>query len=568
MDKIRRAASARAQGNVLETETLCKQVLESEPGNPECNYMIGTLLIEKQQYREARIHLELALRSWPAHPGILTALGNVYFLTGDWNACIACYQTLHASGNIGTFTSLNLAIALINTKDLTAASVVLERALTSYPDDSGLWNVYGDVLNRQHRDKDAEAAFQRALKLAPGNPDIRANLALLYEQSNKLEEAENLAQSGLKQHPAHASLILTAARCLRRRKHYRDALSLLNRMTKDADLRFVRAAEFERGRIYDALDDIDQAYAHFKRGNLLAYEIRPESVSGGQQYLKEVNELVGKFKQDDLLERLAVNAKDENYSGQSPVFLLGFLRSGTTLMDTILQSSPNVAVLEEEPTLDALIQYSQSLPGGYPSCLAATTNTQRAELRSLYWNTVNGIYGANPAGKLLIDKQPLNSINVPLLFTIFPNAPILFALRHPCDVILSCFMQMFGTSNAHINFTSLESAAVIYASFMQAWQHYAKTLPLHYRYLRYEDLVQDEKNTMRTILEFLGLRDNAGKLHSEVARQRGRIYTPSYHQVIQPIYRNAVNRWHRYRKYFDATLPLLRPYIDYFGYEA
>jgi tetratricopeptide (TPR) repeat protein len=566
---FRQAVTAHQKGDYATAEALGQEALKLDPSNADAHYLIGAILLDNGQPKSALPHLESAHRLSPLHPGILSALGNAYFALEQWDYAIEIYQALHASGRISAYTYLNLATALVNIKKLQPASETLQLALRAYPEEPALWNAYGDALNKLHLGAQAVNAYIRALKLNPNDQDIRANLALLYEQSNQLELAETLAKQGLASNPRHASLLLTAARCARRQKKLPEALHLLDQMPENSDIRFRRAAEFERGRIYDTQGESDTAYRHFQRGNALAFEIRQDGRQGAGVYLEELNKLEQQLAEADVLNKLAGLAPHDTPADPrpSPVFLVGFLRSGTTLMDTILQTHPRVLVLEEEPTFETVIQQARTLPGGYPACLPSTTPRQRSELRSVYWNTVLNITGALSDSTLLLDKQPLNSINAPLVYTLFPNARFLFALRHPCDVILSCYMQMFGTSNVHMNFTTLEGSAAVYSHFMNLWLKYTHALPLRIHTLRYEELVRDKDRAISQTLDFMELAPSADMRHAEKAKQRGRIYTPSYHQVIQPIYKEAVNRWHRYRKYFGRTLEILRPFAETFGYE-
>lgn len=567
-DLYQQAVSAHQQGRYAQAQALGQEALKHDPSNAEAHYLIGAILLDDGHPDSALSHLENAHHLRPVHPGILYALGNTYYLLENWPSAIQTYLALHALGHVSAHTFLNLANSLINIKNFKAAAENLQQALSIYPDEPALWNAYGDTFNRLHRGDDAKSAYSRAFELKPDDVDIRANLALLYEQSNQLDEAEALATQGLVYHPHHSSLLLTAARCARRNKRLQQALRLLEQMPGDADIRFRRAAEFECGRIYDSMSEPDTAFQHYQRGNALAYELRPDGRQGAALYIRELDNMSQQLENADVLNKLTKTAVvatgDER---QSPVFLVGFLRSGTTLMDTILQTHPKITVLEEEPTLDDVIKHVHTLPGGYPECLTATTPEQRAYLRSIYWNTVLTITGPLASGTTLIDKQPLIGIHAPLIYLLFPDARYLFALRHPCDVVLSCFMQMFGQSDAHMNYTSLEGSALAYSRIMTLWLKYRQMLPLPIHTLRYEALVRDKDRAMTAALDFLGLDALHDMAHAEKAKQRGRIYTPSYHQVIQPVYQDALDRWRRYRKHFGKTLDTLRPFADIFGYD-
>ena len=168
-----------------------------------------------------------------------------------------------------------------------------------------------------------------------------------------------------------------------------------------------------------------------------------------------------------------------------------------------------------------------------------------------------------------MDKNPFYSTQAPLIQRLFPEARYVFALRHPCAVILSCFMQPFGRNPALANFLDLETTAVTYDRVMRLWLRYRTALRLQVHELRYESLVADKEREVRAVSDFLGLPWDKSILdHTVQAKKRGRIYTPSYHQVVRPIYKDAVDRWRAYEGNFGRAMELLRPYITTFGYET
>jgi hypothetical protein len=252
-------------------------------------------------------------------------------------------------------------------------------------------------------------------------------------------------------------------------------------------------------------------------------------------------------------------------SRPSPVFLVGFPRSGTTLMDTMLDAHPAIEVLEEESMLAQVIQETEKLAGEYPGCLLKLSTTDIARLRDVYWREADARNSGE--GRLLLDKNPFQSSHAGLIRLLFPDARFIFALRHPCDVVLSCFMQAFGNNAAYENFRDLASTASVYGMVMDLWAIHQRQLGPDVYTLRYESLVEDKRGEMKRLLGFLGLDwVEAMEDHTRQAKKRGRIYTPSYHQVIKPVYRDALGRWQRYRKHFGSALETLAPYVEGFGY--
>ena len=258
----------------------------------------------------------------------------------------------------------------------------------------------------------------------------------------------------------------------------------------------------------------------------------------------------------------------EGNDGQpDPVFLVGFPRSGTTLLDTILRSHAAIAVVEEAPAVAKMRKALERLPGGDPNGLAQLDPADLAGLRQTYFTELEKYLEPDDRSAILVDKLPLNIIEVGLIHRIFPKARFLFSLRHPCDCVLSCFMQDFKLNDAMANFLDLEDAARFYDKVMTLWQQYQELLPLGVQTVRYESLIEAFDETLTPVFGFLGVDwDEGVRDYAGTARRRGRINTPSYNQVTQPLYTRSRGRWERYREDLQPVLPLLLPWARRWGY--
>jgi len=248
------------------------------------------------------------------------------------------------------------------------------------------------------------------------------------------------------------------------------------------------------------------------------------------------------------------------------VFLVGFPRSGTTLLDQLLDSHPAIQVIEEQPMIDIIKNSIAQLPDGYPGALPALSDADLIALRDAYFKLLDRRAETTP-GQLVIDKFPLNLTHLPLILNLFPDARILLAIRHPCDVVLSCFMQPFNANNAMENFHSVKECAFMYEQVMGLWFRYRELFDFNHMMIRYEDVITEFGVQTDTLFSFLDLEvhDEVGNF-SQHARNRGRIATPSYNQVSRPIYKDAMYRWKKYRQYLEPELPRLNRFIDAFGY--
>jgi len=163
----------------------------------------------------------------------------------------------------------------------------------------------------------------------------------------------------------------------------------------------------------------------------------------------------------------------------------------------------------------------------------------------------------------------MNIRNVGLIRRVFPQAKFILALRHPCDCVLSCFMQNFILLEATYNFLTIEGSAKLYAEVMDLWKAYINKLNIDVFTVKYEELILDAKKTGQDLVAFLGLHWDENLLdHQATARRRGQIETPSYNQVVEPIYTRSSGRWRNYHDRIEPVLPVLEPWIREFGYDS
>lgn len=246
------------------------------------------------------------------------------------------------------------------------------------------------------------------------------------------------------------------------------------------------------------------------------------------------------------------------------VFLLGFPRSGTTLLEQVLQSHPGIVSLDERATLEGLATDYLSTAEGYRRLLALEGEAlERARQR--YW-TILSEGGVDPSGPAFVDKLPLNTLKLPLIARLFPDAHILFCIRDPRDVVFSCFRRAFQMNGGMREFVSVERAARFYDAVMRAGEAARSVLPLKLHEVRYEAFVADLKGEASAVCGFLGLEwDEAMLDFAAGARQRA-ILTPSAAQVRKGLYQDGVGQWRRYRKEMAPALEILEPWVRRFGY--
>jgi hypothetical protein len=247
------------------------------------------------------------------------------------------------------------------------------------------------------------------------------------------------------------------------------------------------------------------------------------------------------------------------------VFLLGFPRSGTTLLEQVLASHPDVEALEERETLTDAMRAFLASPDDLDR-LAAAADADLAGLRAAYWTRVRD-EGASVAGKVFVDKHPLNTLKLPLIAKLFPEAKILFAQRDPRDVVLSCYRRRFVMSGSAYQLLTLPGAAGYYDAAMQIAERMTPALAGRMQVVRHEALVADFDTIAKSVCDFLGLTwTEALRAFADRTMDRG-IATPSGAQLAGGLSAEGVGQWRRYRQQLAPALPRLIPWVERFGYD-
>jgi len=405
------------------------------------------------------------------------------------------------------------------------------------------------------RPAEALATLEESLRIEPDHAPALLALARLNERQNRIDEATDAIARLDALSPSAPGLTLLKAQLAFRRGDFARALELAEAIPAALD----PGARAELiGKIHDRLGNAAEAFAAFTEMN------RDTGVSA------TVAETRAKAFRDSIAARAEIVSRAwiDSWPGQdsagidsSPIFVVGVPRSGTTLLDTLMMGHPQLCVAEEKPMLDTVAR----AVGGYQS-LGTLDGKALAGLRDLYFDEARK-HVPDLGGRRLVDKQPFAIIDSPLIHRLFPNARFVFAVRHPFDVVLSCFITRFEPNPGLLNFTTIEGSARLYDQIMTFWNRCRSLLPLAVHELRYEHLVRDAEAEMRALFAFLGLDWTDSVLdHSAMAAKRRFINTPSYSQVVEPLYDRSIGRWQRYREQMQPALPLLEPWARALGY--
>jgi hypothetical protein len=251
--------------------------------------------------------------------------------------------------------------------------------------------------------------------------------------------------------------------------------------------------------------------------------------------------------------------------------LCGHPRSGTTLLEQVLDAHPEVVTAEETHLLhdEAYLPLSRDFPtsASILQVLEAAPESRLKRAREDYFRFME-LFLRKPLGnKLLIDKNPALNVLIPAVARIFPEASFLVAIRDPRDVCLSCFMQPLTINPVSSAYLTLEGTTKQYASVMGFWRAILPRLKNPWLEIRYEDVVEDLEKSSRKALDYLKLDWNEEVLQFHLHARSRQVRSPSYAEVTKPVFKTAVGRWRNYQKYLEPWLEKLVPFIKAYGYE-
>ncbi|MGI9375003.1 MAG: tetratricopeptide repeat-containing sulfotransferase family protein [Tsuneonella suprasediminis] len=421
------------------------------------------------------------------------------------------------------------------------------------------------ALRRMGRFDEARSIFERLEQGDDVSVEVLLNWAGLEEADRNFERANELLDRARTIAPNDARIAAMKTTVLRRLKQPQQSLKESEAPEEEGAL---SSALLERGHTLDSMGRYDEAFAAYDAFKRQLRE-RTGTAYGETEAAAQVGRLRGFFTEGR--SRLLPRARSPGEGSPQPIFIVGFPRSGTTLVEQTLSTHPAIAAGDELPVIDSIAGRTQQLlhsPLSYPRSLSELWFGDRAAhvdmLRDHYLADA-ALHGAiTPGKRWFTDKMPLNEMHLGLIHLLFPQSPVIHLVRHPLDVVLSVFANWL-THGFYCAYT-LESAARHYALVADLIAHYRAVLPLRYHAVRYEELVADQEGQIRALLEFIGAPFDPRTLAFHENARPAR--TASYAQVTEKLYTRSVFRYRNYLKHLEPVLPILMPTIERLGYSV
>lgn len=567
----------------------------------EGNFREAVARFKAKDITGAEAYCAGVLNRAPGHHRALRMLFEIQKLRGNDGATVVLLQRLgRLRPNDGDL-ACDLSMLLYKRRDLPAALKQARNAVRLNPKNPQAHNLMGMVLTDLNRLPPGEYHYRKALALHRPIGKLCANLGLNLKNQGRLEEAEALYQQasdlepdnietllgwvGLKQAardlpgawdllaqatqrpPQHPGVRIARAELLKREKKYDEALATLDHTPDGTPVNIPWPGHFySRGDILDKLGRYDEAFDAFTEANRLV------RATGKRNYGRSaaralVARLEGFFTRNrvDTLPRL------EGGRGERvrPIFIVGFPRSGTTMVEQILTSHPAINAGDELPYIGELARIAPNLLNSeltYPDCLADLWFGENlgvlAAFRDYYLRKAEQTALTTGSANWFTDKMPLNETHLGLIHLVFPDAPIVHLIRHPLDVVLSTF-SIDLTHGFNCSY-ALDTAAHHYTVVRRLVDQYRANMDLNYLAVRYEDLVADPEPHCRQLLDFVGEAWDPRCLDFHENRRYAR--TASHAQVTEKLYTKSVYRYRNYRSQLASVIPILQPAIDSLGY--
>jgi tetratricopeptide (TPR) repeat protein len=572
-----------AQGRVNDAASRYERALALKPDCAEAHNNLGIALAAQGKFAEAVEHYECALILNPRHANAHNNLGGAFKAQSRMDEAITHFRRALAINRDHPEAHNNLGTALYDQGNFDDAMAHYRHVLTLNPNHADVHNNLGIILKSQGKMDEAAAHYRQAIAINPSHAEAHNNLGNVCKDQDRLDDAIEQYRLAIAINPDSADAHNNLANLLKDQGKFDDAMAHYGRaiaIRPDyAEAHFNRAeiktfqegdpdlAAMEAMAGRDGLPANKAPYLHFALAKALEdsgdyvrvfEQLRKGNSLKRRQITYDEQEFMGLCRRISsafdagLFDRF----RGEGDPSSTPIFVLGMPRSGSTLIEQILASHPQVHAAGELVHLEMAVNSALNTNGGplsYPECVPALDSDRLRRIGQAYLERLPVL----AHGKIrIVNKLPANFLHVGLIRLILPNARIIHTMRNPIDTCVSCYSKLFA-SGQYFSY-DLGELGRFYRCYTGMMSHWRSVLPPGAMFdVSYEEVVDDLEGQARRLIDYCGLPwDNACLTFHRASRP---VKTASAVQVRKPLFRSSLQRW---RKYEADLAPLLRELGD------
>jgi tetratricopeptide (TPR) repeat protein len=412
-------------------------------------------------------------------------------------------------------------------------------------------------------------SYERASRLPNAGSNTWMELASLYERAHRLDEAEALIEQAVRAGYNLPFVSLVRGRIQRRQNRLEQAettiQAIIGRLPEDSA--WACQAWGELALIRDQMGNFDGASNAIERCKRIQKLHEAPYFHASEKVHGQMREMIAAITRDDF--RRWRDAAQE-LGAERVALLTGFPRSGTTLLEQVLDAHPDLVSSEERDFMGREL-FCEITTSRKTMHLIDVLNDLRVEEigrnRKRYFRAMEYLLGEQIRGRMHLDKNPAYNLTIPLMLRVFPETRLIIALRDPRDVVLSCYMRYLPLNALSVRFLDVMRTAERYALDMSAWLKFRELIDVPWCEIRYDAAVADLAGEARRALRALELPwDDQVLNYRQRLTSEKQVTSPSYEEVVQPIYSRSIGRWKNYQKLLEPALKTLDPFVREFGY--
>lgn len=528
---------------------------------------LGLKDTEKKNFDKAIIFFKKAIKIKPKEIEAYINLGNILLIQKKYDQAIKIFEIVRKINSNHTVTNNNLAYLYNEIKNYELAINIINESLKINSKNFFLINLLGIIFIKIEKIDEGIDQFINSINIKNDFIPAYINLLGILEKTNKIDLFKQYLDKSKNYCSFDPMIILFESIYYFRKKNFEKSIQILSEKKFQKEIKnhqeYLIKYHDILGKNFDKINKTNLAFHHFKTRN----DLKSQQYENKKFDKEIVLNVISDYKKFFVNKNISIFNKIDYSELKNPVFLIGFPRSGTTLLDSILRTHSQINVIEEKPIINDIKDTFFSSNDNDINSLKHIDENLITKMQKKYFEGIDKFSDSKLFNKTIVDKFPLNIMEVGFINRIFPKSKFILLLRHPCDVTLSCFITDFKINEAMSNFYNINDTCYLYNEIFTLWTQYTEQLDIDFHTLQYEEVILNFQPTINKLLKFLDLNweNNLFNFNNQVLK-RNKINTPSYNQVIEPLYTNSIARWKKYDQMVSAS-SILKEWIKKFNYK-